>query len=512
MAKELIVNVTSKEKRVAYLESGVVTEVYYERAKEVGFVGNIYKGKVQRVLPGMQAAFVEIGLEKASFLYVSDVNEELGDIDQADEADEKEVKQRRRWRDQQQIQHLLRPGQEILVQVARGPISTKGARVTSHISLPGRSVVYMPTWYKVGASRRIGDDEERRRLRDIVRRYRPEYGGMIVRTAAESLSEEMIKADIDYLVETWQEVIDKQGKLPAPALVHTELDIVLRLLRDMFSFEIERILVDDREEFEKILGFVKRFMPKLAHTVEFYRGAEPIFDTYGIETEINRALGSKVWLKSGGYLIIDQTEALTTIDVNTGRFVGRSNLEDTILKTNLEAVQEIGYQLRLRNLGGIIILDFIDMERRSSREKVFAALREVLRRDRAKTTLSRITELGLIEMTRKRTAESLVRVLCEDCEVCEGRGYNKSRTTVCYEIFRQIQRDAQGIEQSRILVRVHPTVYDVLNLEERDGLDELEKKIYKKIILKAEEGFGPVQFEVRAASEADDQLASRSPA
>ncbi|HCU23684.1 MAG TPA: Rne/Rng family ribonuclease [Deltaproteobacteria bacterium] len=495
MPKELIVNVTSKEKRVAYLENGVVAEIYYERAKEVAYVGNIYKGKVQRVLPGMQAAFVEIGMEKAAFLYVSDVGEELGDIDSEEE---KEAKPRRKWRDRQQIQDLLRPGQELLVQVARGPISTKGARVTSHISLPGRAVVYMPTWDKIGTSRRIGDDEERRRLRDIIRRYRPEEGGFILRTAAEGLSEELIKADIEYLASTWQEVLDKTARTPAPNLIHTELDIVLRLLRDLYSFEIERIVIDDREEFENILAFVKRFTPHLEHTVEFYRGKDPIFDHYGIETEINRALGSKVWLKSGGYLIIDQTEALTTIDVNTGRFVGRSNLEDTILKTNLEAVQEIVYQLRIRNLGGIIILDFIDMERRSSREKVYSVLREALRKDRAKTTLSRITELGLIEMTRKRTHESLARVLCEGCQVCDGRGYVKSRTTVVYEIFRQIQREAQNIDEGKILVQVHPSVYDVLNDEERDGLIDLEKKIYKKIEVESVGTFNPEHFEVKA--------------
>lgn len=496
MAKELIVNVTSKEKRVAYLEKNVVSEVYYERAKEVAYVGNIYKGKVQRVLPGMQAAFVEIGMEKAAFLYVSDVNEELGDIDSED--GEKEAKPRKRWRDRQNIQDLLRPGQEVLVQVARGPISTKGARVTSHISLPGRSVVYMPTWDKIGTSRRIGDDIERRRLRDIIRSYRPEEGGFIVRTASEGLSEETIKADIEYLSTTWREIIEKYNRTPAPALIHTELDIVLRLLRDLFSFEIERIVIDDREEFENILAFVKRFMPHLEHTVEFYRGKEPIFDHYGIETEINRALGKKVWLKSGGYLIIDQTEALTTIDVNTGRFVGRSNLEDTILKTNLEAAQEIVYQLRVRNLGGIIILDFIDMERRSSREKVYSAFRDALRKDRAKSTLSRITELGLIEMTRKRTHESLARVLCESCEVCDGRGYTKSRTTVCYEIFRQIQREAQMSDKSTLLVQVHPTVFEVLNDEEREGLIDLEKKIYKKIELESVPSFNPEHFEIKA--------------
>lgn len=502
MPKELIVNVTSKEKRVAYLENGVVAEIYYERPQEVGFVGNIYKGKVQRVLPGMQAAFVEIGLEKASFLYVSDVNEELNDIDQgSDEAEEKEAKTKRRWKDAPQIQHLLKPGQEVMVQVARGPIGTKGARVTSNISLPGRSVVYMPTWYKIGISRKIGDEAERKRLRDIVKRHRPEYGGLILRTAAEGLTEEQIEADIRYLSETWKEILEKQNRSPAPSLIHTELDIVLRLLRDIFSYEIERILVDDKDEYEKILNFINRFMPRLSHAVEYYRAKDPIFDAYGIETEINRALGTKVWLKSGGYLIIDQTEALTTIDVNTGKFVGRSNLEDTILKTNLEAVEEISYQLRVRNMGGIIILDFIDMERHSSRQKVYNALKEALKRDRAKTTISRITELGLIEMTRKRTAESLVRILCESCETCEGRGYLKSRTTLSYEIFRQIQRDAQNIEEDKIYVNVHPLVFEVLNGEEKEGLNELEKKIYKKILLKSNESLKPEQYEIKGYPE-----------
>lgn len=496
MAKELIVNVTNKEKRVAYMERGVVTEVYYERAKETDYAGNIYKGKVQRVLPGMQAAFVEIGLEKAAFLYVSDVGEEFKDLDaDSDEGDERESKPRKSWQPQQ-IQDLLKPGQEVLVQIARGPIGTKGARVTSHISLPGRSVVFMPTWNKIGVSRRIGDDAERRRLRSIIRRYSGDVGGWIVRTAAEGLTEEQIQTDVEYLVDLWNEIVDKKKNLPPCSLVKSEIDIVLRLLRDMFSFDIERILIDDKEEFDKILQWVRRYMPLLQDRVEFYRGKDPIFDAYGIESEINRALGSKVWLKSGGYLIIDQTEALTTIDVNTGRFVGRSNLEDTILKTNLEAVEEIAYQLRLRNLGGIVILDFIDMERRSSREKVYGALRRALGRDRAKTTLSRITELGLVEMTRKRTNESLARVLCEPCSFCEGRGYHKSATTLCYEIFRQIQREAADMDGSRLVVLVHPIVYDALNDQEQEGLIELEKKIYKKIILKRDDTMNVEQFDI----------------
>jgi ribonuclease G len=495
MAKELIVNVTAKEKRVAYLQNGVVSELYYERAKEIDLSGNIYKGKVQRVLPGMQAAFIEIGLEKAAFLYVSDVGEEVEDVEEEGDEGEEKPKPRRGWRDQQ-IQNLLKPGQEVLVQIARGPIGTKGARVTSHISLPGRSVVFMPTWYKIGVSRRIGDSEERRRLRSIIRKYATDEGGWIIRTAAEGLTEEQLKVDIEYLTTTWNEIQEKRRNQPAETLVWGELDIVLRLLRDLFSFDIERILIDDKEEFDQILSWVRRYIPPLQDKVEFYRGKDPIFDAYGIETEINRALGSKVWLKSGGYLILDQTEALTTIDVNTGRFVGRSNLEDTILKTNLEAVEEISYQLRVRNLGGIIILDFIDMERRSSREKVYSALRRALSKDRAKTTLSRITELGLVEMTRKRVHESLARVLCQPCAFCDGRGYHKSATTLCYELFRQIQREAETMEGDRIVVRLHPLVQETLETDERDGLIELEKKIYKKIILEPDESLGVEQYDL----------------
>lgn len=501
MAKELIVNVTSKEKRVAYLQNNTVAEVYYERAKEIDYAGNIYKGKVQRVLPGMQAAFIEIGLEKAAFLYVSDVGEEMSDLaEDADDAEEQDRKTRKGWREQQ-IQDLLKPGQELLVQIARGPIGTKGARVTSHISIPGRSVVFMPTWYKIGVSRRIAYDEERRRLKSIVRKYAPPEGGWIVRTAAEGLTEEQIKTDVEYLTTTWQEILEKRKTQPPASLVMSELDIVLRLLRDLFSYDIERILIDDKEEFENILSWVRRYLPKLEAKVEFYRGKDPIFDAYGIESEINRALGSKVWLKSGGYLIIDQTEALTTIDVNTGRFVGRSNLEDTILKTNLEAVEEIAYQLRIRNLGGIVILDFIDMERRSSREKVYSALRKALSRDRAKTTLSRITELGLVEMTRKRTNESLARVLCEDCSFCEGRGYHKSATTLCYEIFRQIQREAADMTGHRLTVAVHPLVYNALQEEEQDGLIELEKKLYKKIVINSDDHLNVEQYDIIESEE-----------
>jgi ribonuclease G len=421
MSNELIVNVTSGETRVAFLESGVLSELFIERAQEIGIVGNIYKGKVQRVLPGMNAAFVEIGQDKAAFLYVTDFSQEFKDVEEDDENDRpekqnekkpppeeeapprpegegseaeseaendeevsiedtgsfveteegvEEIRTSYRWAGRRPIQHLLKPNEEILVQVTRDPISTKGARITSHISIPGRFVVYMPTWGKLGISKRVESYEERNRLRQILRKVRPAQGGFIVRTASEGVSEEQLSQDVKFLSGLWQDVLRRKETSPAPSLIQPELDVALRALRDLYGAKIDRIIVDDPEELEKIKAFVEQLMPEMAQAVEFYDDPEPIFDHFGIEAELNRSLGKKVWLKSGGYLVVDQTEALTTIDVNTGRFTGRKNLEETILQKNLEAVQEIAYQLKIRNLGGIIILDLIDMERRSNRRRV----------------------------------------------------------------------------------------------------------------------------------------------
>src|SRR5262245_28365842 len=391
---------------------------------------------------------------------------------------------------------LLKPGQEILVQVARGPISTKGARITSHISLPGRFLVYMPTWGRVGVSKRIESFEERSRLRQIIRRHRPSQGGFIVRTAAEGASEEQIVQDITFLSRLWQEILRKKDASRAPALIQPELDVALRALRDLYGAKIDRVIVDDPEEYEKIRTFAENLMPEVLPSLELYGDLEPLFDRFGIESEINRALGRKVWLKSGGYLIIEQTEALSTIDVNTGRFTGKKNLEETILRNNLEAVEEISYQLKIRNMGGIIVLDLIDMERRGNREKVYSALREALKDDRAKTTITKISEIGLIEMTRKRTRERLKGRLSEDCPYCEAKGYVKSGMTVVYEIFRHLRREAQILPDKKIFLHVHPSVFQLLLNVERKGLEVLEKKLGKKVEVVAETNYHIEQFEI----------------
>ncbi len=525
MANELIVNVTGDETRVAYLENGVLSEIFVERSKEIGIVGNIYKGKVQRVLPGMNASFVEIGHDKAAFLYVTDFSEEIRDVEEDDEseeislsepledlseqelavaenaegeeADKPLLKRSYRWGGRAPIQHLLKPGQEILVQVTRAPLGTKGARITSHISLPGRYLVYMPTWGKLGVSKKIESFDERRRLRQILRSIKPEQGGFIVRTAAEGATQEQLEQDVQFLAKLWQDILRKKDEEKAPALVQAELDTVLRTLRDLYGVGIDKVVVDDARAFEKIRNFTNHLMPELGEQVSLYSEAIPIFDRFGIESELNRALGKKVWLKSGGYLIIEQTEALSTIDVNTGRFVGKKSLEETILKNNLEAVAEIAYQLRIRNMGGIIILDFIDMERRSNRNAVYNALVEALKSDRSKTTITKISDLGLIEMTRKRARDSLARVLCDACPYCEGKGYIKSPMTIVYEIFRQIWRESTYFGDKKVVLNVHPKVFALLLNGERVELEAIETKINKRIEVQAKENYHLEQFDLQ---------------
>ena len=394
------------------------------------------------------------------------------------------------------IEDLLQEGQELLVQVSKEPIGTKGARITSHISLPGRHVVYMPTVDHVGISRRIEEEEERERLREIVDRLRQPGCGFIVRTASEGKTEEDLRADMEYLAKIWAEIVNKKEKATAPCLIHADLDVVQKVVRDIVTDDVNRIVIDSKADHDRIVQFISTFMPKMKSSIELYDEEEPIFDQYGLEVEISRALGRKVWLKSGGYIIIEQTEALTAIDVNTGRFVGKHNLEDTILKTNLEAVKEIAYQLRLRNIGGIIIIDFIDMEKEVNREKVYAALEDALKSDKSKTNILKISELGLVEMTRKRVRESIGRMMCEPCPYCEGRGYVKSKTTICHEIFRELRREMLDIRGTKVLLSVHPQVADLLYDEERRGLEELEKKFKKRVTVRAKPGFHQEQFEV----------------
>ncbi|MEK6705260.1 MAG: Rne/Rng family ribonuclease [Bdellovibrionota bacterium] len=662
MSTELIINASLPETRIALLENGEIQDILVEREKGKGIVGNIYKGRVTRVLPGMQAAFVDIGLEKAAFLYVDDVfvhpeiweeeegsasgaeidvvtapveeplpeepvsevptpgeptvashedgdddDDDRGPVEMGTDPSEKKPddvviisqsqddsgsvqnesqdgviaetvqadsgsappitatdgivtsqhdqngrrrsrrgrrggRYRRRTgrsdnvvnytssnseqrqsgdrqsfresrprgdrrmrpivsrpvRGQVNIQDLLSEGQEVLVQVAKDPIAAKGARLTCHISLPGRHLVCMPTIDHVGVSRRIERDDERRRLRDFVEHHRPRNLGFIVRTASgkQQSAEKRLKQDIDYLTNLWGDLREKAASVTAPALVYEDLNPVLRAIRDWVTEDIDKIIVDSRYHYGEIQQFVSHFMPALRHKVELYHGDIPIFDAYNISSELSRALEQKVWLKSGGYIVIDQTEALVTIDVNTGRYVGKKNLEDTILKTNLEAVQEISYQLRLRNCGGIIIIDLIDMEKEENRQRVYRALEDALKKDRARPTIMKISDLGLIEMTRKRTRDTIIRTLCESCVSCEGKGFIKNRLTVAYEILRQIEREGIERDITKVLVKANPDVVDILAIDERDTLDQLERKYRKQIFLQAVLDFHQEQFEI----------------
>jgi ribonuclease G len=493
MANEIVINVTLQETRVALLEEGVLAELYIERTKDRGIMGNIYKGKVVKVLPGMQAAFVDIGQEKAAFLYVSDVN---GRVEDYEEMGFPKEEMPLYFNPPSQIEDLLSEGQEVVVQVSKEPLGTKGTRITSHITLPGRYLVYMPTVEHVGVSRRIKDDKERKRLREIVQAIKPPSGGFIVRTASEGAEPDEIRNDMDFLLRVWSNIQKKRENAPAPSLIHSDLTMVLRVIRDILSSQVNRIIIDSKEEYDNILSFINTYIPKQKYEITLYENKEPIFDAYGIEMEIDKLLGRKVWLKSGGYIVIDMSEALVAIDVNTGRYVGKRNLADTILKTNLEAAKEIAYQLRLRNIGGIIIIDFIDMEREGDREKVYQALEEAIRKDRQKTNIFKISELGLVEMTRKRTRENIARILSEPCSYCEGSGLIKSKTTICYNIFREIERTSTELGGHSILVEVNPEVADLLYEEERAGVEDLERRLRKKIVIKGKPGFHQEQYNI----------------
>lgn len=659
----LVINFDLRETRVALIESGVIAELHIERSSSRGSVGNVVLGKVTRVLPGMQAAFIDVGMERAAFLHVEDLirpddfeaylsggtrsadedasgsrtrgesarradyharpvgadedededeleerassaeetspeagtapssapdqQEDEGEDEDEDEDEDEELsddgsdeesedaseaaeptaqiggesegesatgpadvqaavagspspdeargtgKRRRRRRRgrggpqgaeaQKKVQRgrpqpegparrkdarisrsvpiteVVKEGDEVIVQISKEPIGTKGARVTSHVSLPGRYVVYLPTVEHVGVSKRIGSARERARLREVIDSVKPPKGGLIVRTVAEGLTKKQLKTDIGYLVKVWEDVSRKREGAKAPTVLYTELDLVLRVARDLFTDEIDKIVIDDREQYGRLVRFVEMFMPERAGNIELYSGEEPIFDAYGIEDEIGRALSRKVPLPSGGYLIIDQAEALTAIDVNTGRYVGKGSrdLEETAMKTNLEAVDEIAYQLRFRNIGGLVILDLIDMERQSNREQVWRALEQRLAKDKAKTTLNRISELGLVEMTRKRTRESLGRMLHEPCFYCDGTGQIQSRQTIAYEILRQIRREKSQLPGYSVVVNAHPAVVDFMQTEEKQALDEAARRFQRRITLNARPEYHIEQFDLQ---------------
>ncbi len=506
MKNELFVNVGPRETRVAVRESDQITELHIERLKERGVAGGIYKGRVTRVLPGMQAAFVDVGLERAGFLYVADYR----DLDDVDLDDDDGPPRRRGGFAQRgggpQIQDLLQEGREVTVQVSKEPLGTKGARITSRISIAGRHLVLMPWASRVGVSRRIGGDKERRRLRQLVEKLRPEGLGFIVRTVSSGVTEADLRADIDYLASAWERVQRRMKEAEAPALIYEEPLLHLRVLRDMTTRETKQILVDDPDAYGEMQEFSNRFMANPRPRIVHYTDTDPLFDSYRIESQIEDGLARKIWLKSGGYLIFDQSEALTAIDVNTGRFVGGKsrNLEETILKTNLEAVREIVHQLRFRNIGGLIILDLIDMEISGNREKVYRSRLEALREDKAKVNILKISELGLIEMTRKRTRENLVQQLCDPCPNCEGKGYLSSTTSMAQRIFRELPKAVRHVREELVLLQTSPDVAELLDGDDADALEKIERRIGRLVAVRPNPLFHREMFEVGPAPDAPE--------
>ncbi len=549
MNKEMIISSTSHETRVAILEDDHVVEVFIEREHSRGVVGNVYKGRVSKVLPGMQSAFVDLGLERDAFLYVTDV------ISPTEEALEEEEQvpvpeppgagnggdpaelaapagpddaappapsaangapaapagrsERRRDRPErmpptQKIEDLLKEGQEVVVQVVKEPLGTKGARITSHLSLPGRFLVYMPTVEHVGVSRKIESRDERRRLRGIVQRFREQSGlpgGVIIRTAAANRPEEDIVADLTYFQQVSSEIQRRRETERTPAVLFREESLVTKLLRDLLTEQFTAIRIDDEAEYKRVMAFIARFAPTMSGRVKRYTKEYPIFDEYGVQSEIDKALRSKVWLKSGGYIVVNQTEALVAIDVNTGRYVGKKSagrLEDTIVKTNLEAVKEIVRQIRLRDLGGIIVLDFIDMEEKKNRQKVAQAVEQELRRDRAPSKSVQVSDFGLIIITRKRVKSSLERLLTEPCPYCGGSGTIRTTATICYDILTEVRKVSADLDGYSLVLRVNPEVARALREESRGVFRDLEASVGRQVTVRADEQLHHEQFDLMA--------------
>jgi len=499
MSAEILINIRPHETRVAYIDGGVLADFKVERKASPTLVGSIHRGKVIRVLPGMQAAFVDIGLEKAAFLYVGDIRDDLeeGFAEHDEDGDLVRTDEELPAAQKTPIQDLLKEGQHILVQVAKDPIGTKGARLTTHISLPGRFVVYLPTVKHLGISRRIESEAERERVKQIVQKINPS-GGVIVRTAAEGSAEESLRNDVEYLDRMSKEILKAYEKKKGTGIIHQELDVELRALRDLMSENVSCVWVDDFEVHKKVEKFVAQLMPKYKQNIIYYQEQKPLFDMYEIDLELSRSMDRKIWLKSGGYIVLDEAEALVVIDVNTGKYVGKRDLEDTILKTNLEAVKEIAHQLRIRNCGGIIIIDFIDMEKEAHKEKILSALDEEVRKDRAKTNVISMSSLGLVEMTRKRIRPSLIKSLCEPCTYCEGKGFVKRKSTVANEIFREIERDLSKMSNKKmnLVVHCHSGVVDWIYEVEGESLAFIEGKLGRSVAFKIEPTFHIEQYEI----------------
>ncbi len=501
MNKEMIVSSSPHETMAAILEDDQVAEVYIERTSQRGTVGNVYKGRVSKVLPGMQCAFVDIGLERDAFLYVSDVVDTVEQFERLEAGDSEDDDAPRGGDPNAKIEELLKADQEILVQVTKDPLGTKGARVTSHVALPGRFLVFMPTVDQIGVSRKIDARNERGRLRSIVRRFREEHGftgGVILRTAAAGRPDDDIVADLSYFHQLWTEARQKTEKARAPAVIHREESLVAKLLRDFLSEDFSAIRIDDEEECKRALRLIERIMPSLVPRMHHYTKDFPIFDEYGVQAEIDKALRSKVWLKSGGYIVVNHTEALVAIDVNTGRYVGKrtGRLEDTIVKTNLEAAKEIVRQVRVRDLGGIIVLDFIDMEERKNRQRVYQVLEQELRKDRSPSKAVQVSEFGLIVVTRKRAKQSLERQLTEPCPYCSGSAVIKATATICYDILTEMRKLAGDLNGHAVLLRVNPDIARALKEEERGVLRELERVLGRRPRLKPDAQLHHEQFDV----------------
>ena len=540
MNKEMIISSNGHETRVAILEDDQLAELFVEREQNRGVVGNVYKGRVSKVLPGMQSSFVDIGLERDGFLYVSDV---IANLDEYDKDDDDEgangargasgangkgangadgsaegssaPPERRKGRDgrgrdrddrdrgpEPKIEELLKESQDVIVQVAKEPLGTKGARLTCHVTLPGRFLVFMPTVDHIGISRKIDSREERSRLRGIVREFREQHnfsGGVIIRTAASSRSKEDILADLNYFYKIWVDMRQRGEQRRAPVTVYQEPSLVAKLLRDLLTDDYSAIRIDHPVEHQRALEFIGRIMPNLANRVKRYDKDFPIFEEYGVQAELDKALRSKVWLKSGGSIVINQTEALVAIDVNTGRYVGKKTagrLEDTIIKTNLEAAKEIVRQIRLRDLGGIIVCDFIDMEEKKNRQKVFQAVEQELRKDRAPSKALQVSDFGLVIVTRKRVKQSLERVLTEPCPYCSGAGTIKSSATVCYEILSEVKKVGSDLDGPGVLLRVNPDIARALQEEERGVLKDLKNLLQRDVIVKPDVHLHHEQFDV----------------
>ena len=538
MNKEMIISASDHETRVAILEDDQVVEVFIEREHQRGVVGNIYKGRVSKVLPGMQSSFVDIGLERDAFLYVSEVVNtveeferlESGDDDDAEPAEPAPPpvaiegdadaaaapagnggerrgrgadRERDRDRPQPKIEDLLKEGQEVLVQVVKEPLGTKGARLTSHATMPGRFLVFMPTVDHVGVSRKIESREERARLRGIVREFREQHGftgGVIIRTAAAGRTKEDILSDLTYFHQVWTEIRQKMEGRRAPAVLFQEQSLVIKLLRDLLTDDYTAVRIDNELEYRRVIALVERIMPNLVPRVKLYTKDYPIFEEYGVQAEIDKALRPKVWLKSGGYLVINQTEALVAIDVNTGRYVGKrtGRLEDTIVKTNLEAVKEIVRQLRLRDLGGIIVLDLIDMEEKKNRQKVFQEVEKELRKDRSPSKALQVSDFGLVIVTRKRVKQSIERLLTEPCPYCSGSGLIKSSSTICHEILTDVQKIVSELDGQSVILRVNPDIARALKEEESGTFRELQRAVGRPVTLKPDAHLHHEQFDVMA--------------